>query len=170
MARSERARSPLPPGTVAPKFILPATPHRNVSLDEHRGAPLVLIFYPADFSPVCTDELAVFNELVPDFRQLGAAALGISVDNVWSHLAWARERHLRLPLLSDFHPKGDVARRYEVWREDLGVAARALYVIDGEGRIFWSLLSPLDTNPGADGVLDALERLAASRPQTEAMP
>lgn len=166
----DRPAAPLPPGSAAPAFRLPATPERAVALQDFPGRPVVLVFYPADFSPVCGDELALFNELLPDLQQWGAQVLGISVDGVWSHLAFARERGLRFPLLADFHPKGEVSRRYHAYREVEGYSDRALYVIDGAGVIAWSHLSPPEVNPGVDGVLDALDRLSARAPQPEATP
>src|SRR5581483_8919302 len=120
----------------------------KVSLSELRGRPVVLAFYPADWSPVCGDELALFNEALPEIKKHGAELLGISVDGVWSHLAFAKERKLRFSLLSDFEPKGAVARSYGAYREEEGVCARALFVIDPEGTIAWSHLSPIGINPG----------------------
>jgi peroxiredoxin len=158
---------PLAVGTSAPKFRLKVTPDQSLSMDECLGSPLVLIFYPADWSPVCSDELAVFNELLPELKELGAQVCGISVDAVWCHLAFAKDRRLRFPLLADFHPKGDVSRRYNAYRENEGFSERALYVIDREGKIFWAHISPLAVNPGADGVLEALEQLAAGGQQPQ---
>ena len=132
---------------------------RRVLLASYRDRPLVLIFYPGDFTPVCTGELGLFNELLPDLEALGASVLGISCDSLWSHAAYTRELNLRIPLLSDFHPKGALSRRYEVYRDDVGTSERALVVVDGDGVVFWSEVSPIELNPGADGVLDALERL-----------
>ena len=108
---------------------------------------------------MCTDQLAVYNELLPEFRRLGAEVLGFSVDGVWCHLAFAKDRKLRFPLLSDFEPKGEIARAYGVYRGGEGVSERALFVIDGDGMIRWSYVSPIGVNPGADGILDALEKL-----------
>jgi peroxiredoxin len=156
----------LPPGTPAPKFTLPATPDQKVSLDDFRGRNVILVFYPADWSPVCSDQLALYNELLDEFARYNAQLLAISVDSVWSHLALARERNYHFPLLSDFHPKGQVARMYGVYREEEGVAERALFVIDGNGIIFWSYLSPIGVNPGADGILKALEDLQAAGGKT----
>jgi peroxiredoxin len=153
------AQSPLPVGIAAPQFTLPVTPRQSTSLADWVGSPLVLIFYPAAFSPVCTDELAVFNELMPIFTRRGAKLFGISVDNVWSNMAYAKAAKMRFPLLSDFHPKGAVAKAYNAWREQDGTSERALYVVDTEGHVAWSLISSPDINPGADGVLDALDRL-----------
>jgi peroxiredoxin len=149
----------LKPGTAAPDFSLRSTPDQTVSLREFRGGTVVLVFYPADWSPVCGDQLALYNELMPEWHRHHATLLGISVDGVWCHLAYAKDRKLRFALLSDFEPKGAVARSYGAYRRTEGVAERALFVIDGEGTIRWSHLSPIGVNPGADGILDALEQL-----------
>jgi peroxiredoxin len=147
-------------GTVAPDFKLRVTADQWLSLSDLKGGPVVLAFYPSDWSPLCGDQMVVYNEVLPDFRALGAELLGISVDGVWCHQAFAKDRHLHFPLLSDFHPKGAVARSYGAYREDEGVCERALFVIDGNGVIFWSYLSPIGVNPGADGILEALETLS----------
>jgi peroxiredoxin len=144
-------------GRQAPDFSLHTTPDQSVALRDFRGRRLVLTFYPADWSPVCTDQLAVYNELLPEFRRLGAELLGLSVDGVWCHLAFAKDRKLRFPLLSDFEPKGDVSRAYGVYRKGEGVSERALFVIDKEGIVRWSHVSPIGINPGAEGILEALE-------------
>lgn len=159
----EHARRLLQPGTEAPPFNLPVTSNQKLMLDEFRGVPVVLVFYPADWSPVCGAELSLFNELLPEFRRYNAHVFGISVDGTWCHNAYAEERRLHFPLLADFHPRGEVARRYKVYRERDGFSERALYVVDEAGRISWSYLSPIAVNPGADGVLDALERMHPGR-------
>jgi peroxiredoxin len=138
---------------------LHVTPDQMLSLDELKGRAVILAFYPADWSPVCGDQLAVYNELLPEFRRQEAELVGISVDGVWCHEAYARARHLHFPLLSDFHPKGQVARSYGAYRENDGVCERALFVIDRNGVIAWSYRSPIAVNPGADGILEALEGL-----------
>jgi peroxiredoxin len=153
------ANSALAPGTPAPDFTLRATPDQSVSLSELRGRPVVLIFYPADWSPVCTDELAVFNQLLPEFERFNAMILGISVDGIWSHTAFADARNLGFTLLSDFEPKGAVARAYGVYRDKEGSSQRANFVIDENGVIAWNEVSPVGINPGAGGVLQALETL-----------
>lgn len=165
---SEKTSKPLSPGTRAPDFNLRAGPDRTVKLSDFRGRPVILAFYPADFSPVCTDELALFNEVLPEFERYGAAMLGISVDGIWSHQAFAKSRNLGYPLLSDFEPKGEVARAYGVYRYQDGMSERALFVIDADGIIRWSYLSPLKVNPGADGILKALEDLKARGGQVAA--
>lgn len=145
------------PDTPAPNFTLRSTPDQTVSLQEFRDRPVILAFYPADFSPVCGDEMALFNEILPEFSRFNAQVLGISVDNIWSHIAFSQARNLRFPLLSDFNPKGAVARQYGVYREQDGTTERALFVIDGNGTVRWSYVSPVGVNPGANGVLAALE-------------
>jgi len=147
-------------GTKAPDFSLQATPDQTVSLHEFRGRRVILAFYPADWSPVCGDELALFNEVLPEFRRLGAELLGISVDGVWCHLAFAKARSLRFPLLSDFEPKGEVSRVYGAYHASAGTTERALFLIDESATIRWSYVSPIGINPGADGVLKALESMA----------
>ena len=157
----DRRATPLPPGTRAPNFELPATPNQAVSLTEFRGQPVILAFYPEDWSPVCSDQMALYQELLPEFRRFNADLLGISVDGVWSHLAFAKDRNLHFPLLSDFEPKGEVARAYHVYRAEAGTSERALYVIDADGVVRWSYVSPVGVNPGADGILHALESIGA---------
>jgi len=149
----------LAPGTPAPDFTLPVTPDQKLSLSELRGQPVVLAFYPADWSPVCGDQMALYNEIMPEFRRFNAEVLGISVDGVWCHAAFAHDRKLHFPLLADFEPKGAVARVYGAYREADGITERALFVIDKAGIIRWSYCSPVAVNPGADGILEALEQL-----------
>ena len=149
----------LAPGTPAPDFSLHSTPDQTVSLQEFRGRPVILAFYPADWSPVCGDQMALYNEILSEFGRFNAELIGISVDGIWCHLAFAKDRHLHFPLLADFEPKGDVARRYGVYRAHEGISERALFVIDADGIIRWSYVSPVGINPGADGILRALEGL-----------
>jgi peroxiredoxin len=146
-------------GTAAPDFSLHSTPDQAVALSDFRGQPVVLAFYPADWSPVCGDQMALYNEILDEFREFNAELLGISVDGIWCHLAFAEHRKLHFPLLSDFEPKGQVARQYGVYRERDGTSERALFVIDADGVIRWSHVSPVGINPGADGILRALESL-----------
>lgn len=153
----------LAPGTRAPNFTLSVTPDQSLSLSDLRGQPVVLAFYPADWSPVCGDQMALYNEVLPEFQKYKAEVLGISVDGVWCHAAFTKDRHLHFPLLADFEPKGAVARTYGAYRDKEGVCERALFVIDEEGVIFWSYCSPIAVNPGADGILEALENLQEKR-------
>jgi peroxiredoxin len=151
---------PLPAGTPAPGFSLPTAPGRLISLDAFRGHPVVLTFYPADWSPVCGDQLTLYSALHSEFEHFSAEVLGISVDGPWCHAAFREARKLKPTLLSDFEPKGAVSRKYGVYNERDGTSGRALFVIDGDGIIRWSYLSPDEVNPGADGILAALEKLA----------
>jgi peroxiredoxin len=150
----------LEPGTPAPDWELSSTPDQSVTLADFRGQPLIMAFYPADWSPVCTDQMALYNEVLPEFERFGANLVGISIDHAWSHAAFAQNRNLRFPLLADFHPKGEVARRYGVYDDEIGMSERALFVVDAKGVIYWSYVSPIGVNPGADGILGALEAMA----------
>ena len=163
MAESDlapRASTVLPAGTLAPDFALNSTPDQQLRLSELRGRPVILVFYPADWSPVCGDQVALYNEILPEFREHDAEILGISVDGIWCHAAFTRDRNLHFPLLSDFEPKGAVSRQYGAYRQTDGFSERALFVIDRDGIIRWSYISPVDVNPGADGILNALDSLA----------
>lgn len=146
--------------TAAPNFELKSTPDQSVRLSDFRGRPVILAFYPADWSPVCTDQMALYNEILPEFERFHAVLFGISIDHAWCHFAFAQSRNLHFPLLTDFHPKGEVAQAYGVYDDDIGMSERALFVIDGEGTIRWSYVSPIGVNPGADGILTALESLS----------
>ena len=150
-------------GTRAPEFELLSTPDQKVDLAHFRGRPVILAFYPADWSPVCGDQLALYNEILPEFNKHNAQLIGISVDGVWCHTAYAQSRKLHFPLLADFEPKGEVAGRYGVYRHRDGVCERALFVLDGEGVVRWSYVSPLGVNPGADGILNALEEITGQQ-------
>ncbi|MET0465853.1 MAG: redoxin domain-containing protein [Chitinophagaceae bacterium] len=149
----------LSPGTKAPDFTLYSTPDQQVSLSEFKGKRVILAFYPADWSPVCGDQMALYNETLRFFHKSNAEVIGISVDGKWCHLAFSKDRNLHFPLLADFEPKGAVASLYGVFDEKLGECKRALFVLDEEGIIRWSYLSPVGVNPGADGILDALEEM-----------
>ena len=148
-----------PAGTPAPDFTLHVTPDQMLSLKELRGRPVIQAFYPADWSPVCGDQMALYNEILPEFHRFNAELMGISVDGVWCHAAFSRDRKLHFPLLADFEPKGAVSRLYGAFRDGEGVSERALFVIDKKGAISWSYISPIAVNPGADGILEALESL-----------
>jgi peroxiredoxin len=152
-------------GKRAPDFTLKSTPDQSVSLSEFRGRPVILAFYPADWSPTCGDQLALYNEVLPEFQRYNAELIGISVDGAWCHAAYAKARNLHFPLLADFEPKGAVAKAYGAYTPAAGMSGRALFVLDGTGTIRWSYLSAMGVNPGADGILAALESLGpAGRP------
>jgi peroxiredoxin len=150
----------LSPQTEAPAFTLRVTPDQQLSLSDFAGKPVILAFYPADWSPVCGDQMTLYNEVRPLFLNHGAEILGLSVDGVWCHQAFAHNRKLKFPLLADFHPRGEVAKKYGAYREQEGLCDRALFVIDKNGTVAWSHCSPIAINPGADGILQALEGLA----------
>jgi peroxiredoxin len=145
---------------IAPAFNLYATPDQKIKLTDFTGRNIVLAFYPADWSLICSDQMALYNEMLKYFKEYDAQLLGISVDSKWCHLAFSQSRNLHFPLLSDFEPKGEVAKKYGVYNEDEGVAERALFVINKQGIIEWSYLSPMAVNPGADGILETLESIS----------
>lgn len=149
----------LQPKTPAPDFTLPVTADQKLSLHELKGNPVILAFYPADWSPICSDQMGLYNEVLPMFHKYNAQLLGISVDGVWSHAAFAASRNLHFSLLADFEPKGSIAKKYGAYKDECGYCARALFVIDKNGIITWSFLSPDGENPGADGILEALAAL-----------
>ncbi|HEY4936820.1 MAG TPA: redoxin domain-containing protein [Puia sp.] len=146
-------------GTPAPDFELNSTPDQKLKITDFRGKRIILAFYPADWSPVCSDQMALYNETLKYFHKSNAEILGISVDSKWCHMAFSQSRKLHFPLLADFEPKGEISRKYGVYNETEGESHRALFVIDEKGIIEWSYLSPDGINPGADGILDALEEM-----------
>ena len=147
-------------GTPAPDFELHATPDQKLKLSDLRGKRVILAFYPADWSPVCGDQMALYNETLKFFHNYHAELIGISVDSKWCHMAFQQNRNLHFTLLADFEPKGAVSRVYGAYNEKSGRSSRALFLLDEEGIIQWSHLSADGINPGADGILDALEELS----------
>ena len=148
------------PGTAAPAFSLPDQDGNIVKLEDLRGQTTVLVFYPSDFSPVCTDQLNVYQEVLPE---IDAQLYGVSVDSAWAHKAFQRHLGISIPLLADFHPKGEVAKAYGVWVDDYGVAARALVMIGPDLMVKWSYRSPSPLEiPGANLIFDALNELKAA--------
>jgi len=149
-------------GTPAPDFTLPDQDGNEVSLASLRGRRIVLVFYPLDFSPVCTDQLNVYQEVLGELEAEGATLYGVSVDSAYSHRAFQQQLGITIPLLSDFHPKGEVSRAYGVLIEERGHTGRALVMIDPDGIVEWSYTSPSPLEiPGANLIFDALERSAA---------
>lgn len=146
------------PGAQAPDFTLPDQDGNKVSLADFRGQTVVLVFYPADFSPVCTDQLSVYQEVLDEFEERGTKLVGISVDGAFCHRAFREHMGLGMPLLADFHPKGEVARAYGVWSEEYGVSGRALVMVEPEGAVVWSYMSPPLEVPGANLIFDALDQ------------
>ena len=146
-------------GIQAPDFSLFTTPDQSIKLNQLKGKKVILAFYPADWSPVCGDQMALYNEVLKFFHKQNAELIGISVDSRWCHLAFSQDRKLHFPLLADFEPKGAVAKLYDVYDEEVGECKRALYIIDETGIIRWNYLSPVGINPGADGILNALDEM-----------
>jgi peroxiredoxin len=149
-------------GSAAPEFTLRDQDGEEVSLAGLRGQRLVLVFYPADFSPTCTDQLSIYQEVLGDLEERGAKLLGISVDGAFCHKAFQDHLNLTMPLLADFHPKGEVAKAYGVWAEKYGVAGRALVMVGPEGEVEWTHMSPPLEVPGANLIFDALDQRSAA--------
>jgi peroxiredoxin len=150
------------PGSPAPDFTLPDQDGNKVSLGDFRGRTVVLVFYPADFSRVCTDQLSVNQEVLPQLEEQGATLLGISVDGAFCHKAFQEHTGATIPLLADFHPKGEVAKSYGVWSDEYGVATRSLVMVDPDGTVSWAYTSPPLEVPGANLIFDALEQRTAA--------
>ena len=145
------------PGAKAPDFELPNHKGKPVSLSDFAGRKLLLCFYPNDFSPVCSDQLSVYQEILPELRERGVELVGISTDGTWTHNAFRRHLGLEMTLLSDFHPKGEVSRAYGAYLEEWGTPNRSLVLVDEEGVVRWSHAedTPLEI-PGANLIFDAL--------------
>lgn len=155
----------LPVGVLAPDFSLPDASGQLVSLSGFRGQNVVLVFYPLDWSPACSDQLSLYQAELEEFKRHNAQVVGVSVDSLYSHGAWAAVRGLTFPLLADFHPRGEIARRYNVWRESSGFSERALFVIDGAGRIRYAHVSPeLPKVPDIYELFAQLQALAVPAP------
>jgi peroxiredoxin len=153
----------LPAGTPAPDFALPDANDRLRSLSEWRGKNVVLVFYPLDWSPACSDQLSLYQSELAEFERYGAQVVGVSVDSLYSHGAWAAVRGITFPLLADFDPKGEVARRYQVWRQSSGFSERALYLIDAAGIIRYAHVSPeLSKVPDIYELFEQLQAVAGS--------
>lgn len=146
-------------GIIAPDFELYATTDQRLRLSELKGQRVILAFYPADWSPVCGSQMNLYNEMGKYFLRHNAQLIGISVDSKWCHAAYSEQNRFYFPLLADFEPKGAVATLYDVYNKRTGECRRALYVIDEEGIIRWSYMTPAGINPGAGGILHALEEL-----------
>jgi peroxiredoxin len=143
-------------GEKAPDFSLRDQDGNEVSLEDFAGRSLILAFYPADFSPGCSNQLSLYQEVLGEFEARGAALVGISVDSAYCHRAFREDRNLTMPLLADYHPKGEVSRAYGAYNEERGHSNRCLVVIDGEGIVRWAHESPPKDIPGANLIFDAL--------------
>ena len=164
--QEKEARATPNGGAEAPEIVLPVGPAESWAVRDFRGKPVVLIFYPADWEPVSTDQLTRYNEIVPQIHALGAELVGISVDSVWCHQAFAKALQLGFRLLSDACPRGAAARAYGVYRSRQATSERALFVIDKRGVIRWRYVAPPEINPGVDGILTALEALVGGKQPT----
>ena len=150
-------------GDQAPDFTLPDQDGNEVSLTDFRGRTMVLVFYPSDFSPVCTDQLNVYQEVLGELEEQGATLVGVSVDSAFAHKAFQEHLGITIPLLADFHPKGEVAKAYGVWAESHGVAGRCLVMVGPDGVVQWSYRSPSPLEiPGANLIFDALDQQQAA--------
>jgi peroxiredoxin len=144
------------PGAEAPDFALPDQDGEEVALGDFAGRRLVLAFYPLDFSPVCTDQLSLYQEVLGEIEEKGAALVGISVDSKYSHRAFRESLGLTMPLLADFNPKGAVSRAYGAWIEKADHGNRSLVLVE-DGVVRWSYASPSPAEiPGANLIFDAL--------------
>jgi peroxiredoxin len=151
-------------GEAAPEFTLPDADGKLISLSDYRGKVLMLAFYPLDWSPACSDQLSLYQSELEEFERRGVQPVAISVDSIYSHGAWAAVRGLTFPLLADFHPKGEVAKRYGVFRGSDGFAERALYIIDGEGVIRHKYISDrLSHIPDIYELFQQLDRIRRTR-------
>ena len=146
------------PGTEAPEFTLPNHRGEQVSLSDFAGRKLLLCFYPNDFSPVCSDQLSIYQEVLGEINERGVELVGISTDASWAHNAFRKQLGLEMPLLSDFHPKGEVSRAYGAYLEEWGTPNRSLVLIDEDGVVLWVHAEPTPvTIPGANLIFDALD-------------
>ena len=143
-------------GAKAPEFSLPDQDGNQVSLSDFAGRKVVLAFYPGDFSSVCSNQLSLYQEVLGEIQAKGASVVGISVDSTDSHRAFRERLNLEMPLLADFHPKGEVARAYGVYSDEYGKSGRALVLVDEDGIVSWTYDSPPLEVPGANLIFDAL--------------
>jgi len=144
-------------GQMAPEFTLKDQSMKEVKLADFRGKkPVVLIFYPLDWSPTCTQEHACVVNEMKRFEQLNAQVLGVSVDSAWSHKAYAEKMHIEYPLLADFQPRGAVGTQYGVYLADKGITGRAIFIIGKDGKIAWAKNYDIPVVPDVDEVAKAL--------------
>lgn len=149
-------------GEPAPDFTLRDQDGAEVSLSDYCGRKVLLVFYPQDFSPVCSDQLSVYQEVKPELEAKGLELLGISIDHPWAHSAFQEKLGLDTRLLADFEPKGEVARAYGAYLEKFGHSNRSLVLVDEEGRVEWVHESPTPLEiPGANLIFDALETVGS---------
>jgi peroxiredoxin len=144
-------------GEKAPDFTLRNQDGEKVSLSDFEGRKVMLVFYPGDFSPVCGDQLSIYQEVKPEIEEKGVELVGVSVDSFFAHKAFQEKLGIDTVLLSDFEPKGEVARAYDSYVEKMGFANRTLVLVDEEGRVAWTYESPNPGEfPGANVIFDAI--------------
>jgi len=146
-------------GQAAPDFSLKDQNQKDVKLSDYRGKNVVIVFYPLDWSPVCTNEHACFVNDMKQFEKLNAQVLGLSVDSVWSHKAFAEKMGIRYPLLADFQPRGAVASKFGVYLEEKGITGRAIAIVDRGGKIAWFKQYDIPTVPDMKEVAEALAKV-----------
>lgn len=154
-------------GEKAPDFSLPigdgnmeVTDSNTFKLSDKKGKNIILAFYPADWSSVCSSQIALYSQLQPEFSEFNAEVYGISVDGTYCHRAFKENHNMSIPLLCDFEPKGELSKLYGVYNEKLGLSERAIYVIDKEGIVQFSYISPMGENPGAKEILETLKKIS----------
>ena len=152
-------RGPLCAGFRAPDFRLRCSQYREAALEDYRGHPLVVVFYVADWHPVCSAQLATYRDLDPQLKRMGAQLVAISADTVWSHAAFSNAHQLPFPLLADDRPRGNIARAYGVYDARRQATRRSLFVVDATSTITWSAVFPDAVDPGSDGIQTAVEDL-----------
>jgi peroxiredoxin len=144
-------------GQTAPDFTLKDQSQKEVKLSDFAGKKnVVLVFYPLDWSPTCTNEHACFVNDMRQFESLDAAVLGVSVDSVWSHKAYAEKMHINYSLLADFHPKGAMSEKYGVYLPEKGIAGRSIFIIDKGGKVAWMKNYDIPVVPDVKEVATAL--------------
>ncbi len=146
-------------GQPVPDFTLKNQDQKDVRLRDFRGKNVVIVFYPLDWSPVCTNEHACFVNDMQKFQKLNAQILGISVDSVWSHKAWAEKLGIQYPLLADFQPRGAVGETFGVYMADKGITGRAIAIVDKDGKVAWFKQYEILQVPEVAEVAQALEKL-----------
>lgn len=151
----------IPLGTIVPDFKLKSTENTFISLIDLKGKPAILVFYPGDNTPVCTNQLSLYNEIQTQglFNDYNAQIIGISVNDIHSHYLFVKNLGLTFPLLADDDPLGRVTKAFGVFNEKSQQSERALFVLNAEGKIHWSYVAPINVNPGAEGIFQALDSL-----------
>ena len=150
-------------GQTAPDFSLKDQHDKDVRLSDFSGKKnVVLVFYPLDWSPVCTNEHACFVNDMKRFETLDAAVLGVSVDSAWSHKAYAEKMGIKYSLLADFNPRGGMAGKYGVYLAEKGIAGRAIVIVGKDGKVAWVKNYDIPVVPDVAEVASALQQVKAA--------